>query len=171
MPRRGRTALALLIPPLALAFLLTVWPTLWQRTQYQGQQVRINRLTREVQFYTDGSGWATFGARNRAGVNQSPSHPTAAELAQVALEEIQVLHGLPNGNVRGRARNPLPHALVGDVVFHLRVTHKTGDPSDRELRGSVNWPAGQTTNFELRTGLAITPDDTLTINLRPAPER
>ncbi len=171
MPRRGRTALVLLLPLLALGFLLTVWPTLWQRTQYQGQAVRINRLTREVQFFTNNRGWATFGSGNRAGVNQSPSHPTKSELAKVTLENIQVLHGLPNGNVRGRARNPLPHALVGDVVFHLRITRKTGDPSDRELRGSVNWPALQTTDFELRTGLAITPDDTLTIDLRPAPAR
>ena len=170
MPRWGRTALTLLIPFLTLCFLLLVWPTLWHRTEHQGQAVRINRLTREVQFHTNG-GWATFGAGNRAGANPSPSLPTAAQLAAVVLEDVRVLHGLPNGNVRGRARNPLPQALVGDVVFHVRVKHKDGDPSDRELRGSVNWPAGQTTDFELRTGLAITPEDTLTLELRPAPAR
>ena len=132
--------------------------------------MRINRLTREVQVRTRG-GWATFGAGNRAGANPSPNNPTAAQLAQVVLEDVHTLHGLPNGNVRGRARNPLSQALVGDVVFHLRVKHKFGDPSDRELRGSVNWPARQTTDLELRTGLSITPDDILTVELRPAPAR
>ena len=161
----------LLVPlsvPAALLLLAFVWPTLWRYTAYEGRPVRIHRLTNEVQFAQQPGAkiWKTFASENRAGANPSPRDPTARELAQIKLSDIRVLYSLPNGLLRARATNPLDKPLVGDIAFDLTVKRKSGAGTERTLHASVNWPPKTTSAFSLRTSLALTPDDQITLSPR-----
>lgn len=162
--------------PIVLLFFAFVWPTVWRYSTYDGERVRVQRLTNEVQFARPGSsggGWQVFGKTNQPGVHPPPPgrpDPGAADLVPVKISDVQLLAGLPSGLVRARATNTGNKPVAGDVIFHLYVDRRGKEENpDRYLRGSLFLPPGGTAPIALRTNLTLAPGDRVEITVTPAP--
>lgn len=170
-----RGSIALIGVAALLAAALFLWPTPWGTRTVDGQRVRISRFTGQVQFRRVATGeWETFGDDNRSGVHRAPdgTNPTASELANVRVENVRVLFSLPGSCLRADLVNENKTPLVGEISFHFLIRSPVGTiESERELRGSVDIPAGETRPFEMRTNLNLKPDSDIKMDLRVAPDR